>query len=131
LPRLPEDYQEAGGAAMNKQLTINQKIDGKWKGVNLHTFSGKPVRREVWESMEGQEIVGKLESDGVVMTYIAGTEELRDFYRGRGKKVLNWLEAAAKIEKARSELADGVTELPFLQEICRVMKGGEVQKIEY
>lgn len=127
---MPEDHTKDGEQTM-KRLTISEKVGGKWIGVNLHTFTGRPVRREVWESMEGSEIVGKLEKDGTVLAYVAGTEQLREFYKGRAPKVLSWPEAADMMDKARSELADGTIELPFLQEICKVFGGGEVQGISY
>lgn len=116
---------------MNKKLTLHEKRDGKWRSLNLHKFTEKPVVREIWESMEGKEIVGKLEQDGVVKAYIAGTEELRAFYRTKCDKVLTWHQAADMIEQARAAIGDMTQELPFLQELCRVIPGTEIDHFRW
>ena len=90
-----------------KAIELFEKVDGKWRSLSLKSFSGNPIRKEVWQSFEGKEIIGKLTRDDKLTGYVAGTEELRSYYRTKTRlRVWSWEEAAAAMEMNRSSLLD-------------------------
>ena len=90
---------------MDKSLELFEKRGGRWEALSMASFTGNQIRKEVWASMDGKEIVGKLTQQGRITGYIAGTEELRTYYAGKtDTKVWSWTEAAEKMEQVGSAL---------------------------
>jgi len=115
-----------------KAIELHEKNGTKWTPLSLTSFTGKPIRKEVWESMEGKEIVGKMTSEGAVIGYVVGTEELRTHYKEKtGKKVWSWTEAAALMSKTGSALLDDDANT-ILGELLKVFgEGCKVERVGY
>jgi len=118
-----------------KQIELFEKWDGKWRSLSLASFTGNPIRKEIWESMDGKEIIGKLTQDGRVTGYCAGTKELRDYYSGKTEaKVWSWAEAAAMMERSGSALVGEGWDL-YDQACAELLKtfgeGCKVESIQY
>lgn len=113
---------------MTRSIELFEKWDGKWRPLSLASFTGKKIRKEIWESMQGKEIIGKLTQGGTVIGYVAGTEELRGYYAEKtGLKTWGWEEAAAMMEMKGSSLIDDTDEilsgvLDVFGDGCQVMR---------
>lgn len=111
-----------------KQMEFHMKRDGKWVPFSMESCTGKPTREEVWLGMEGKEIVIKLTSGGAVY-FIAGTEELRKYYEGKGHRTFSFPQAVEMMQKVDSPFFDQA----WIDCYCMAMAafpGISLQKIE-
>lgn len=117
---------------MTNVVELFEKFDGKWRPLSLASCTGAAIRHEVWSSMEGKEITGKLTRQQEVIGYIAGTEELREFYRSKANtKVWSWVEAADLMAKSQSALLDDALHQGLVLALKVFGEGCEIVKTEY
>ena len=115
---------------MTNTIELFQKMDNKWVELSLKSFTGKAIRKEVWERLDGKDIVGKLTRGGKLIGYVAGTPELRQHYRGKEARVWSWTEAAGMMEEKGSALLDD--DGGILGEVLKVFgEGCKVEKVDY
>lgn len=116
---------------MTNAIELFEKHEGKWRPLSLASCTGAAIRKEVWASMEGKEITGKLTRNQQVIGYVAGTEELRSYYGSKtGVKTWSWAEAAEAMEKKESPLLDD--DHGILSGVLSVFgEGCKVVRVEY
>jgi hypothetical protein len=86
------------GKKESTEFVFRERVDGKWREVDLSTVVGKTIR-ELFLGWEGREVVAKATNG-----FICGTKEWIDHYKARGDSACSFVDAVAILER-RGETA--------------------------